>query len=120
MPAVVLLIILLLVAFLLLKSFQDAKTRAAESDAGEDKESGSSHPSRARRRLPRRSREDPAPSAPPIDQEALAAHVTKLREAITKGLISNDEAAASVVRYTEGGLSDDAARKLLDTDDEAA
>lgn len=118
MPAVVLLIILLLVAFLLLKSFQDAKTRGAESDAGE--KPGSSHPSRARRRLPRRSREDPAPSAPPIDQEALAAHVTKLREAITKGLISNDEAAASVVRYTEGGLSDDAARKLLDTDDEAA
>lgn len=120
MPGVVLLIIILVVAFLVLKSVHDARTRGAEGSAEEG--GGEAAPAmragRGERRAGRRpSRER---SAPPVDHEALTAHVTKLREAVAAGLISADEAAASVVRQSEGQLSDEAARKLLDLDDEAA
>lgn len=113
MPAVVLFIIVLLVAFLVLKSVRDARQSAAtRPDDGE--------PARPQRssRGERRAARDPAPSAP-IDQEALTAHVTKLRGAVSEGLISSDEAVASIVRHTEGGLSEEAARKLLDIDEAA-
>ena len=123
MPFVVLVVVLLLVGFLIWKSMQDSGTHPAAGEAaGPDRSAGGTHPSRLRRRgrTPGPGRPEPTPPAPPIDQDALAAHVAKLRAAVAQGLISDDEAAASVVRQTRGGLSDEAARRLLDTDDKAA
>lgn len=114
MPAVVLFIIVLLVALLVLKSVRDARHNA-EAPASDDGEAA--RPQRAARGQ-RHAAGDTAPSAP-IDQEALTAHVSKLREAVSQGLISSDEAVASVVRHTAGGLSEEAARKLLDIDEAA-
>lgn len=116
MPAVVLLIIILLVVFLVLKSVHDARDRSAEGTG--DGESGEG----AKRTVwtQRRGRQKPASPSGEIDREALSTHVTKLREAVAHGLISTDEAAASVVRHTDGELSEESARQLLDSDDEAA
>jgi hypothetical protein len=108
MHVVVLLIVLAVIAFLLYKSVQDAKERAAGDGVS---------PPRAPRPEPRRPAARPRPRKPPrkpqIDEEALAEHVAKLQEAIRTDLISLDEAVASVIRQTEGALSEEAARKLL-------
>lgn len=117
MPAVVVLIIVLLVVFLVLKSVQDARARPAEGDDDHGSGQGSKRPAWSQRRA----RHQPASSPPTeIDREALSAHVTKLREAVAQGLISADEAAASVVRHTEGALSEESAHQLLNSNDEAA
>jgi hypothetical protein len=109
MQFVVLLIVLAAIAFLLYKSVQDARERAG--DVG-----GEPRPPRPEPRRPA-PRPRPRPRArqrkPQIDEEALAEHVAKLRDAIQTDLISLDEAVASVIRQTDGALSEDAARKLL-------
>lgn len=116
MPAAVLLIIVVLVAFLVLKSIRDARQDGAGPHATDEGEAAHApRPSRSERAG---GAPDTSPSAP-IDEEALTAHVTKLREAVSQGLISGDEAVASVVRHTDGGLSEEAARKLLDIDEAA-
>ncbi|HVL98552.1 MAG TPA: hypothetical protein VM324_04590 [Egibacteraceae bacterium] len=52
-------------------------------------------------------------AAKPIDEEGLAEHVAKLRDAIGAGLVTTDEAVASICRFTNGVLSEEAARELL-------
>lgn len=115
MPAVVLLIIIVLVVFLVLKSVHDARGRAADGTDDEASE-GTARSVWTQRRATKK----PSSPSAEIDREALSAHVTKLREAVAHGLISADEAAASVVRHTDGELSEESARQLLDSDDEAA
>jgi hypothetical protein len=114
MPAVVLFIIALLVAFLVLKSLRDARQGTPASSTDDGPTTGPQPTPRSERQAPRQ-----AHSSSPIDEEALTAHVTKLRQAVSQGLISGDEAVASVIRHTEGGLSEEAARKLLDIDEAA-
>jgi hypothetical protein len=98
MHVVVLLIVLAVIAFLLYKSVQDAKERAA----------GGWREPTAMLRVPSPGVPPPGPRPrgrprkPQIDEEALAEHVAKLREAIRTDLISLDEAVASVIRQTEG------------------
>jgi flagellar biosynthesis/type III secretory pathway M-ring protein FliF/YscJ len=119
MPAVVLLIIVLLVVFLVLKSVHDARARSAGDESNDDA-APSTRPSRSERRVAaRREAREPAPSVP-VDENALKAHAAKLRKAVAEGLISAEEATASVVRQSHGHMSEEAARELLDIDDEAA
>lgn len=111
MSVVVLLIVLAIIVFLLAKSLQEAKREQAARQ-------GTGVPGTTARRTaprPRVRRRKPA-----LDQEALAAHVVKLRKAVSTGLISTDEAIDSIVRQTGGALGADAARKLLDSKDDAA
>ena len=116
MPIVVLLIVLAVIAFLLYKSVQDARHQ----------QDGAARPAAAGQvPSPSRTRPRPRPRArarrpkPKVDEEALAAHVAKLREAVGSGLISMGEAVGSVVRQTDGALGEEAARKLLEQDDAA-
>lgn len=107
MHYVVLLIVLGVIAFLLYKSVQDARARA---DGG----TGHQTTTQTRRPSPKpRPRPRARPRKPKVDEEALGEHVAKLRQAVDTDLISLDEAVASVVRQTDGALSEDAARKLL-------
>lgn len=113
MPIVVLLIVLAVIAFLLYKSVQDARQQAGGAAGSTSARPPSSQPpSRPRARRQRSAK-------PKVDEEALAAHVAKLRSAVDEGLISMDEAIASVVRQTDGAVGEDAARKLLKQDDAA-
>ncbi len=108
MHYVVLLIVLGVIAFLLYKSVQDARERAEGGPAP--------RPARPESRRPTpkpRPRPKARPRKPKIDEAALSEHVAKLRDAVDTGLISMDEAVASVIRQTDGALSEDAARKLL-------
>jgi hypothetical protein len=120
MAQAILLLVLLVVAFLLVKSVLDAQQRARGGNGG-----AADRPGRARRWTTGAS--SPVPSAPsrprarprtrkplkPVDEAKLTEHVAKLREAVEQDLISLDEAVASVVRHTDGQLSDEAARRLL-------
>lgn len=101
MPAVILLVILLVVAVLVVKTLRDARRPAPRSEAP------SPAPPRPRPR-PR-----PARSQPQVDEAALAEHVRKLRDAVGQGLVSMDDAVASICRATDGALSEEAARELL-------
>lgn len=114
MSVVVLLIVLGVIVFLLAKSMQDAKRQQQASGPrppGEQSKPRATVP-RPRARSRRR--------RPALDEEALAAHVVKLRQAVDTGLISIDEAVDSIVRQTDGALGSDAARKLLASEDDAA
>jgi hypothetical protein len=111
MHVVVLLIVLAVIAFLLYKSVQDARERAAGGDGAPAPRPPRPEP---RRPAPRpRGRPRARQRKPQIDEEALAEHVAKLKQAVATDLISLDEAVASVIRQTEGALSEEAARKLL-------
>lgn len=112
MPVVVLVIVLTVIVLLLYKSVQDARHR---QEGGEPASATSAEP----RRTPARPKPRPRRAKPKVDEEALAAHVVKLREAIDGGLIDVDEAVASVLRQTDGAIGEDAARKLLQQDDAA-
>lgn len=114
MTVVVLLVILAVIAFLLVRSIQDARRHAAQPDS--DSGSERTPPTRrtAARPRPRRG------AKPALEGQALATHVTKLREAVDGGLISVDEAVESIVRQTDGALGEDAARRLLQGEDSAA
>lgn len=121
MPVALLLVIVVLITFLVLKSLQDSKGRSSGPDQSTEGASpAAGRYSRLRRRGSDPGQSGPKPSAPAIDQDALAAHVAKLRAAVAADLISDEEAVASVLRQTKGGLSEEAARRLLDTDDRAA
>lgn len=61
----------------------------------------------------RRGTTPPRPGSAPDDQEALAEHVRKLRQAVADGLITSDEAVGSIVRFTNGSWSEEAAAELL-------
>lgn len=114
MPVVVLLIVLVVIGFLLYKSVQDARKHPGTTAA-------TPHESQRQRPRPRaRPRTKPRQPKPKIDEAALNAHVLKLREAVDGGFISIDEAIGSIVRHTDGALGKDAARKLLETTDDAA
>lgn len=110
MPNLILLVVLAIIIVVLVKSIVDAQ-RAR---------SGSPSPASASRpepRRPRRERRRERPNLrqvkPAIDSEALAAHVTKLKAAVGSDLISTDEAVASIIRQTDGAVSEQAARKML-------
>lgn len=104
MPIFIVLTIIIVVVVLIAKSIHDARQdpEAALRPAREPR------PARTPRPHPR-----PRRPTKPIDEAALAEHVTKLREAIAAGLVTTDEAVASICRFTEGVLSEDAARELL-------
>jgi hypothetical protein len=110
MAVVVLLIVLAVIAFLLYQSVQDARRRAEGGDVAVRPQPAVRRPAPAPRPKPR---QRPRPRKVKVDQEALAEHVAKLRDAVSGDLISMDEAVASVVRQTDGALSAEAARKLL-------
>jgi hypothetical protein len=112
MPVVVLLIVLAVIVFLLAKSLQDAKRQhdgAAPTSATRGPAPTTPRPARQRARRRR----------PALDEEALEAHVGKLRDAVATGLISAEEAVDSIVRQTDGIVGQEAARKLLHQDDAA-
>lgn len=101
----ILLTIIIVVVVLVAKSIRDAQQ-------GGSAESTARRESRAPR-APARSQPRPRRPHKPVDEEALAQHVAKLREAIGAGLVTTEEAVASVCRFTDGVLSEEAARELL-------
>jgi hypothetical protein len=113
MAVAVLLIVLAVIAFLLYQSVQDARRRAA---------GGEPSPAPAPRRSPPkgRAKPKPRPRKVKVDEEALAQHVAKLRDAVANDLISMEEAVDSVVRQTDGAITEEAARKLLSQGPSAA
>lgn len=102
MPGFMLFIVIVVVVLLLLKSVHDAQ----QGKAGGGQPTPQPDPKPRPRARPRR-------KPKPIDETKLADHVAKLREAVDGGLITTEEAVASIVRFTEGTLSEDAARQLL-------
>ena len=110
MAVVVLLIVLAVIVFLLYQSVQDARRRAEGSETPSD-------PARPARPTAPPVRSRPAARTRPrkvkIDEGALAEHVAKLRDAIAGDLITVDEAVDSVLRQTEGALSPEVARRML-------
>ena len=104
MPAFILLTVIVVVVVLVAKSIHEARQ-------------GSPAPPRPARepRPARPTRVQPRPRRParPVDEAALAEHATKLRAAIDAGLVTTEEAVASICRFTDGVLSEDAARELL-------
>lgn len=101
----ILLTIIIVVVVLVAKSIRDAQQgRTAESTARREPRAP---------RAPARSQPRPRRPHKPVDEEALAQHVAKLREAIGAGLVTTEEAVASVCRFTDGVLSEEAARELL-------
>jgi hypothetical protein len=111
MPALVLLIVVIAVVLLLAKSFHDA-----QQARGEGGEPASARPAPEPRRRPSMSRPR---RRLVIDEEKLADHAAKLRKAVEAGLVTSDEAVASIVRQTDGQLGEEAARQLLNIRDAA-
>lgn len=105
MPAFILLTVIIVVVVLVAKSVHDARQASP----------GLSRPAREPRPPRPQARPRPTPRRPtkPVDEAALAEHVSKLRDAIGAGLVTTDEAVASICRFTEGNLSEEAARELL-------
>lgn len=103
MPAVILLAIVVVVAVLVAKTLRDAR----RSDLP-------ARPERLTpvRKAPRPRQRPPDPRAQ-LDEAALAEHVRKLRDAVGEGLVTMDDAVASICRATDGALSEEAARELL-------
>jgi hypothetical protein len=108
MPTILLLIVLIIVVALLAKSFHDAQ-----------RQSTTPRPRTRSAPRPRMPRPRPRRQAKPIDQAKLAEHVKKLRSAVDADLISREEAVASIIRHTDGQLSEEAAAALLRSHDAA-
>jgi hypothetical protein len=104
LTAVVLLIVVVAV-LLLAKSFYDAHRASAEQGGRPAPKPRAPRPARARPTARRRPK--------PVDRAKLADHVKKLKDAVEGGLITTDEAVASIIRHSDGQLSEEAARKLL-------
>lgn len=107
MPAFILLTVIIVVVVLVAKSIHDARQdpHAPPRPARQP---------RQRTPLPRpQPRPRPRRVTKPIDEAALAEHVSKLHDAIGAGLVSTDEAVASICRFTDGALSEEAARELI-------
>jgi hypothetical protein len=109
MPAVVLLIVVVAVVLFLAKSVYDAQ----QLREGQ----GSPRVERLERRTPRTPR--PRRARVVIDEQKLADHVAKLRKAVKAGLVTREEAAASIIRQADGQLSEEAALQLLNAKDAA-
>jgi len=107
MPYLVLFVVIVAVAFLLYRTVQDVQTRAQ----GEGTLSAGYEPPQqtARPKKPKRQRKP----LKAIDTKALSQHVEKLRSAVQAELISEDEAVASIIRYADGALAADDARRML-------
>lgn len=105
MPAFILLTVIIVVVVLVAKSIHDARQDPH----------GVPRPTREPRTRPTVPRPHPRPRrvTKPVDEAALAEHVSKLRDAISAGLVTTDEAVASVCRFTDGALSEEAARELI-------
>lgn len=112
MPVVVLFIVLAVIVFLLAKSLQDAKRQQGGGTVPNPLRVPNPAATKPPRQRARRRQ-------PALDEETLAAHVSKLKEAVTTGLVSVDDAVDSIVRQTDGVIGPDAARKLLQHDDAA-
>jgi hypothetical protein len=108
MPAVVLLIVVVAVVLFLAKSVYDAQQLREQTGEA---------PTRVERRPPK----TPRPRRPRVvvDEQKLAEHVAKLRKAVKAGLVTREEAAASIIRQAEGQLSEEAALQLLNAKDAA-
>lgn len=104
MPIFIVLTVIIVVVVLIAKSIHDAR----HDPEGTPRPAREPRPARAPRPQPR-----PRRPTKPVDEAALAEHVAKLREAIAAGLVTTEEAVASICRFTEGALSEDAARELL-------
>jgi hypothetical protein len=100
MTTALLVLLLLATVVLLAKSYYDAQQRQQAIRTPKTAARGRYRP-RPRRQVQ------------PIDEAKLAEHVKALREAVADGKISHEEAAASIVRQTDGQLSEEAALQLL-------
>jgi hypothetical protein len=107
MPAVVLLIVVVAVVLFLAKSVYDAQQLREQT--GETPRVERRPPKTPRVRRPR----------VVVDEQKLAEHVAKLRKAVKAGLVTREEAAASIIRQAEGQLSEEAALQLLNAKDAA-
>lgn len=107
MPAFIILTVIIVVVVLVAKSIHDAQAGASGEKPAAADPPGPTHPSR----LP--ARPQTRRPAKPVDEEALAEHVRKLRGAIQANLVTTEEAVASICRFTDGVLSEEAARELL-------
>lgn len=108
MPAFIILTVIIVVVVLVAKSIHDAQKGAAGGPQRAPRPSPapplpSRRPARPQARRP----------AKPVDEDALAEHVSKLRGAIQADLVTTEEAVASICRFTDGVLSEEAARQLL-------
>lgn len=106
MAAFILLTIIVVVVVLVAKAVHEAQRTDTPESATVAKP-------RTLRSQHRPARRRPQASSPPVDEQALAEHVRKLQEAIGGGLVTTDEAVASICRSTHGVLSEEAARELL-------
>ncbi|HVM15117.1 MAG TPA: hypothetical protein VM287_12430 [Egibacteraceae bacterium] len=109
MPAFIILTVIIVVVVLVAKSIHDAQSGTAQQQPSATRPSAPPRPSRR----PARSQPRPRRPVKPIDEEALAEHVSKLRDAIQADLVTTEEAVASICRFADGVLSDEAARELL-------
>lgn len=109
MWGLVLLVVVVAVALLLARAVHNAQQ--ARSSTRTMPSSGRA----GQRETPpeRRGTTPPRPESAPDDQEAFAEHVRKLRQAVADDLITRDEAVGSIVRFTNGSWSEDAAAELL-------
>lgn len=112
MSAFIVMIVIIVIVVLIAKSVYDAQ-QARSNEATQPRPQQVGHHRPDRRPRPR---DEPPVS---VDEGALADHVAKLGEAVSEGLISMDEATASVVRFTDGQLSEEAAAELLRRQDAA-
>lgn len=109
MPAFIIFTVIIVVVVLVAKSIHDAQRAGAGQQPSTARPSAPPRPSRR----PPRVQSRPRRPAKPIDEEALAEHVSKLRDAIQADLVTTEEAVASICRFTDGVLSEEAARELL-------
>lgn len=126
MPAVILLLILVVITVLLVKAIIDARQqfpgpvrrrpnqrrRRLPTPRRPPLPNERRRPAPNERRRPRPGKAAPLPD-PALDEAGLDEHVEKLRSAVRGGLVSVDDAVASIRRQTGGRVSDHAARELL-------
>lgn len=106
MPAFIILTVVIVVVVLIAKSVHDAQQ-------GRESEQPSTPPPTRTPHRPARDQRRARPAPKPVDEAALAEHVRKLQQAIREELVTSDEAVGSICRFTDGALSEEAARELL-------
>ncbi|QBI21736.1 hypothetical protein ER308_20695 [Egibacter rhizosphaerae] len=119
MQAILMLTIVLVIVLLVALFVYDAKrSRGGEQEPAE--EEPDAPPRGSPTPPPAPPAEDPSPAPgresarSPVDAEALATHVRKLRRAVDAELVSRDEAVESILRQSGDRLSPEAATRLLD------
>lgn len=110
MWGLVLLVVVVAVALLLARAVHNAQqARSSMRDTSVSGRAGhTGAPPERRGTTP-----PPRPGSAPDDQDAFAEHVRKLRQAVADDLITSDEAVGSIVRFTNGSWSEEAAAELL-------